>query len=155
MESNSVSHGGSSRSIGVDPRVANAKPHEMHAHAVLLFEDTVALPDRGSAGPYILMMLVIELALKGYLHARGRALDDLRKDFGHDLVSLLNECRSSGLAPSHHLTSDVVARLNEAGTKAKIRYDFDFHDLPLRDDLISVGRAVLDDTKPALPSLGG
>jgi HEPN domain-containing protein len=70
---------------------------------------------------YFMACHAVELALKAFLAARGRSVDELAKGFGHDLKKLLDEAMSEGL------TIGVLARgeleqLNEAHTRFWHRY---------------------------------
>jgi hypothetical protein len=139
------------RAFATDPRIANPKPVEMHTNAVLFVQDGEALGNRATAGQFFLFAHGIELALKGFLHEKGRTLEQLER-IGHKLGELLESCRAEGLALSEADTAAIVARFDKALVKAKLRYDFDF-DMPLLEDARRVVRGILKDTKPALPPL--
>ena len=85
---------------------------------------------------YYLHGHAIELALKGYLRHRGRSENQVRsRPFGHDLVALLNECKSEKLEDVMSLTradeggrgrtradEEVVTLLNERYAVKRLEY---------------------------------
>jgi hypothetical protein len=139
------------RVFAADPRLANPKPIEMHTNAFLFVQDAEALGHRATAGQFFLFAHGIELALKGFLHEKGSTLEELT-GIGHQLGKLLESCTTLGLVLSEADTVGVVARFDKGLLKAKLRYDFNF-DMPLVEDARRVARGLLNDTKPALPSL--
>jgi hypothetical protein len=139
------------RAFATDLRIANPKSVEMHINAVLFVQDGEALGHRATAGQVFLFAHGIELALKGFLHEKGRPLEDLER-VRHKLGALLELCKADGLALSEADTASIVARFDKALVKAKLRYDFDF-DMPLLEDARRVTCGLLKDTKPALPPL--
>jgi hypothetical protein len=142
-----------SQSFAVDPRVTNPKAHEYHTIASTFVEDATLLQGRVTAGRYMLLMHGIELALKSFLHENGGVdFNTLWRDYGHDLSKLLNKSLDVGLVLNEPDTQAVVNRLNDAGEQAKIRYTFDFEDMPGIDTVLRVARRLLDDTKPSLAS---
>ncbi|MGJ4963319.1 hypothetical protein [Bradyrhizobium sp. HKCCYLRH3061] len=140
-----------SRVFATDPRIANPKPVEMHTNALLFVQDAEALGRRATAGQFFLFAHGIELALKGFLHEKGRTLEEL-EGIGHKLGKLLDLCTTHGLVLSEGDTASIVARFDKALLKAKLRYDFDF-DMPFVEDARRVARGLLNNTMPALPSL--
>ncbi len=123
----------------------------MHTNAFLFVQDAEALGLRATAGQFFLFAHGIELALKAFLHEKGHTLEEL-EGIGHKLGELLKLCTTHGLVLSEADTASIVARFDTALLKAKLRYDFDF-DMPLVEDARRVVRALLNNTKPALPSL--
>jgi hypothetical protein len=80
-------------------------------------------------------------------------LEDLEK-IGHDLDKLFAAAKKRGLSFSEQDTEQIVHRLNEAGKRAALRYDFEFHNVPLFTDISRVARAILQDTTIPLPPIG-
>jgi hypothetical protein len=146
-----MSHSSIIRAFATDPRIANRKSVEMHTNAVLFVQDGGVLGNRATAGQFFLFAHGIELALKGFLHEKGRTLEQLER-MRHKLGELLELCKAEGLAISEADTAAVVARFDKALVKAKLRYDFDFI-MPLLEDTRRVAHGLLKDTKPALPLL--
>jgi hypothetical protein len=138
------------RIIATDPRLANPKSAEMHTNAGIFLSDAELLGARASAGQFMLVMHTIELALKSYLHDRGRSLKKLKDKFGHNLDKLFAEAQAKGLLVPNPNAQSVISRLNNAGERARIRYEFNF-EMPLIGDALETARSVLDATRPALP----
>jgi hypothetical protein len=124
----------------------------MHAMAKQFVSDGQALGNRVTAGQFFLFAHGIELALKGFLHSGGLTLQELQ-NIGHKLTELLQKCDANGLVRSEPDSDIIVARLDKSLEHARLRYDFDYFDMPVIDDLQRVARGILKDTEPTLPPL--
>jgi len=141
------------RGLAVDPRVKNPKAVELHVNAGLFLCDAVSLRENATAGQFILFMHAIELALKSFLHLKGRSLKNLQLSFRRDLDALLAEAHRAGLEIAEADADAVVSRLNKYTERAAIRYDFSFT-MPLVADVRRVTESILKATEPALPPVG-
>jgi hypothetical protein len=92
MAESSITH-----ASATDSRVEKPKAAEMHANARLFLRDAESLQENATTGQLILFVHAIALALKNFLHLKGRSLKSLRLNFGHDLALLLAEAQKAGL----------------------------------------------------------
>lgn len=144
---------GMTRAIAIDPRVKNPRAHEMHAHARSFVQDADLIHNPASTARIILQIHAIELALKAWLHEHGVSIEELRRKYGHNLDELVSEAKKKGLTLSEGDAEQVITRLNAAGDEAALRYNFEFHNLPMFTDITRMARAIVNDTKLPLPPL--
>lgn len=99
---------------------------------------------------YFLVCHSIELALKSFLVKLGKTKDDLKRMFGHDLLGLYEEAKSSGLELNYENADRDIFWINEwHAAGAGMRYDFDETRtlpicktlFPLVDEIIATSRA--------------
>jgi hypothetical protein len=140
------------RSFAIDPRETNPKAQELHINAVLFLQDAEKLDNMASAGPYVLLMHTIELALKCFLLSNGITLKKLwSRAFGHDLDKLLSEAVKRGLVLSDSETKSVVSELNHYTKHAAIRYEF-YYTMPVLPLVIKAARSIVEAARPPLPT---
>ena len=82
-------------------------------------------PDRVEKASYYLCAHSLELAFKCYLHRKGVSLDELKRDYGHDLVKALSKAKQFGFATSFGVDSkyeQVVTELNKYYSVKDLEY---------------------------------
>jgi hypothetical protein len=106
-----------------------------------------AFPDL--TGEYILTFHALELALKSFLAKNGVSDHDLRRQYGHDLVSLYNEACQHGLAVSFPDIDNAIVWINEFHSRgALLRYDFaNMRELPMCSTLFPLVEVILAASK--------
>jgi hypothetical protein len=127
--------------------VTDRESFEVSAHAHFFFDDAESMGQRGSSGQFFLYVHAIELALKGFLLAKGMNEKDL---ITHDLEALVQWCLEKGMEQLSRPYLDVIAGLNKASYKARLRYKVNF-EVPSLVAVNATAKRILKLTEPKRP----